>query len=150
MKIGYAAFQRQPTPLIPASVQHRPLAPLRVIGPNGDGFVHALLDTGADYCVLPKSLASHLGVILAPQPQTARGAGGHTIQVLPGSVDLEVSHGGEVFRWSTNVGFADNASPLLGHAGFFHYFRACFDPDARELELTPAPRFPGTVSCAIP
>jgi hypothetical protein len=52
-----------------------------------------------------------------------------------------------MYRWQTIVGFLEVEQPedevaLLGYAGFLEFFRATFDSQSHELELTANDRFP--------
>jgi len=76
--------------------------------------------------------------------------GGQSIRAVPAHVDLQISDGRQVFKWTAKVGFvefvqAEDEVAVLGHGGCLEYFRATFDGDRREVELVPTTRFPGTV-----
>lgn len=77
----------------------------------------------------------------------ASAVGGHAVQLVPGSVMLQVAQGQESYRWRVTVGFLEVEEPedevaLLGYAGFLEFFRAVFDSQLHELELIPNDRFP--------
>src|SRR4051794_21151056 len=79
---------------------HRPVIPVRVIGPNGDDSLLGLADTGADDNLLPADLIGPLGVVIAPGDQAVIvGIDGGTIVVRYGTLDLELPG----YRWSARV-----------------------------------------------
>lgn len=60
---------------------------------------------------------------------------------------LKSPQGGVKYRWHAIVGFLEAEQPedevaLLGYAGFLEFFRATFDSESQELELTPNSRLP--------
>jgi hypothetical protein len=77
----------------------------------------------------------------------ASAVGGHAVRLVPGSAALQITDGDRSYRWQAVVGFLEVGSPedevaLLGYAGFLEFFRATFDSQSHELELTPNNRFP--------
>src|SRR4051812_29988541 len=71
---------------------HRPMLPIRVIGPSGDETLLGLADTGADDTLLPDFLIGPLGVAIIPGDHAAIvGINGGTTIVRYGMVDLELS-----------------------------------------------------------
>lgn len=87
------------------------------------------------------SLAQAIGVEVDRESLgKASAVGGHEIDLLPGTVTLQVGQDGQVWRWRAVVEFLDVHEPenevaLLGHAGFLEYFRATFDSENLELDL---------------
>jgi hypothetical protein len=93
---------------------HRPVIPIRVIGPNGDDNLMGLVDTGADDTLLPDYLIGSLGVTIAPGDQAVIvGIDGGTLLVRYGIVDLELPG----YCWSARVGFHASFSTILGNVG---------------------------------
>ena len=79
------------------------------------------------------------------------GIGGQEVELTLGEIDLELSGGGQTYRWRAPVGFASFARPedevaILGHPAFLNFFRVVFDGDAKHFEVIVAGSFPGTVS----
>ena len=73
--------------------------------------------------------------------------------MLPGIVELEISHRNDLLRWEGVVGFADfgaheSAAAILGHAKFLEYFTATFDGHQKQLTLRPTTGFPEKLSIA--
>ena len=148
MRFRYAAYEVDPSPTVPSGVLYRPEVTIEVIGLRRIETIQALVDTGSDETVFPASLARAIGVQLdhAATGQ-ASAVGGHAVQLVPGSVVLQISEGGRVYRWQSTVGFLEVEQPedevaLLGYAGFLEFFRATFDSQIHELELTANDRFP--------
>jgi hypothetical protein len=117
---------------------HRPMIPLRVIGPTGEDDFLALADTGADDTLLPDFLIKSLGVIIAPGDQALIvGIDGGRSVVRYGTLDLELPGPGGGYRWSARAGFHANFNAILGHTGFFEHVTATFNGQRRHITLTP-------------
>jgi predicted aspartyl protease len=133
---------------VPSGVVHRPEVTIDVIGPRRSETIQALVDTGSDETVFPASLADAIGVSLDHgSAGQASAVGGHAVQLIPGSVVLQITAGERSLRWQSTVGFLEVDRPedevaLLGYAAFLEFFRATFDSQSHELELTPNDRFP--------
>jgi hypothetical protein len=125
---------------------YRPEVQVTLIGLKARETIQALVDTGSDETVFPMSLADAIGVKLNRSLiGQASAVGGHAVQLVPGEVTIEITQDEVTHRWTTAVTFLDVGSPedevaLLGYAGFLEYFRATFDSEHQELELTPNPR----------
>jgi predicted aspartyl protease len=137
----YRKYRIRPTPVFPGGVLYRPEVLVRIIGPSGDVFLRGLVDTGADSTILPRSIATSLGVAFC-DGDTSRAAGftGDQLDVVYAEVEFEVIQRGEQHRWRTLVGFVDYPRPeleqtLLGRVGFLDQFMATFDPDHNQVEL---------------
>jgi predicted aspartyl protease len=147
MRFSYASYEVDPSPTNPIGILCRPEIPIDVIGALGAESVQALVDTGSDETVFPLSLAEAIGVRLdREQIGSASAVGGHIVQLVPGRVTLEMSDGNDVIRWTTTVSFlktagGDDEIALLGFSGFLEFFRAVFDSQLQELELTPNSTF---------
>jgi hypothetical protein len=130
-------------------VLYRPEVTIDVIGARRMQSLQALVDTGSDETVFPASLATTIGVQLdRASAGQASAVGGHVVQLVPGAVTLQIALDGRNYRWQAMIGFLEVAQPedevaLLGYAGFLEFFRATFDSQSHELELTPNDRFPG-------
>lgn len=148
MRFRYTSYEADPSATLPSGVLYRPEVTVDVIGPRGMETIQALVDTGSDETVFPVSLALAIGVQLDRTTiGQASGVGGHVVQLVPGNVTLQVAQGGRKCRWESTVAFLEVEQPedevaLLGYAGFLEYFRATFDSQSHELELTPNDRFP--------
>src|SRR4051794_26159345 len=113
---------------------HRPVIPVRIIGPKGDDNLLVLADTGADDTLLPDYLIGRLGVVLTPGDQAVIvSIDGSTSLVRHGLVDLVLPG----YRWSARVGFHATFSTNLGHIGFLDHFTARFNDRRRHITLTP-------------
>ncbi len=141
MIFSYVRYNVEPTQTIPSGAIHRPMVPIRVIGPKASVRVLGLLDTGADNIFLSASLAEVLGVELGAESEGALGAAGHALETWPGSVAIEITYDSETYRWPVEVGFlsGDDDPPIayLGHAGFLAHFNATFDTAQWLIELLP-------------
>jgi hypothetical protein len=139
MIFSYVKYKIAPTKTIPSGEIHRPLIPIRIIGPKGEVEVFGLLDTGADNVFVSASLAEILGTDVNDEAEKAIGAAGHEIDVWPGSVEIEIAQ--DSHRWPVEAGFlvGDDDPPIayLGHAGFLEHFRATFDTKNWLIELVP-------------
>jgi len=148
MRFRYASYEVDPSAALPNGVVYRPEVAIDVIGPRGSQTIAALVDTGSDETVFPISLARAIGVVLDhASAGQASAVGGHAVELIPGGVTLRIAQGGQEYRWQTIVGFLQVEQPedeiaLLGYAGFLEFFRAAFDSESWELELTPHSRFP--------
>jgi hypothetical protein len=140
-----------PPPTLPAgsTSRLRPMVAMRIIGPIGRwrDFRRAIVDSGADDTLFPADAATLIGASLLSST-------GHSVlwQVTTyplrfGRVELELSGGGLLDRWSAIVGFcsAPLSYPLLGNTGFLEYFNAVFHGADHVLELDPILAFPGLI-----
>lgn len=120
---------------------------MTIIGPTGTDIRPGLLDTGADDTVFPIAVASSIGLDLTNAP-TGRASGvGAAVGLLSFAiVTLRITDGKEFCEWPARVGFttATLKRPLMGFAGFLQFFRAVFDGDLEEVELTTNRKYPGT------
>lgn len=125
----------------------RPLVLVSVVGPTGTSAVRGLHDTGADDTVFPESVARKIGLDLTLAP-TGNAAGfGRARGILRyAEVMLRLTDGREFCEWSARVAFtpAPLNRALFGFAGFLQFFRACYDGELEEVELTTNGRYPGT------
>jgi hypothetical protein len=141
MIYSYVRYLMEPTPTIPSGEVYRPRVPIRISGPKRSVQIFGLLDTGADHVFVSESLAEVLGVEISGESGSASDAGGHEIDVWPGSVEIEISQTSQTLRWRADVGFlaGDDDPPIafLGHVGFLEYFKAIFDYGERTVELIP-------------
>ncbi len=141
MIFSYVRYKVELTPTIPSGEVYRPMVPIRLIGPKSSVQVFGLLDTGADHVFVSMSLADTLGIDVGNESEQALGAGGHSIEVRTGSIEIEITQNGERLRWSVAVGFlaGDDYPPIayLGHAGFLENFTAVFDTTEWSIELLP-------------
>jgi hypothetical protein len=108
----------------------------------------ALVDTGSDNTILPRSIATDLGIPLrdAPGPP-ASVFGGYTVRLLTGEVTLRIQSDNETVEWRTEACFfefpnREDETVILGHAGFLDYFTATFDGKLGELTLIPNDELP--------
>jgi hypothetical protein len=148
MRFPYASYEVDPSPTVPNGILYRPEVTIDVIGPVTTETIQALVDTGSDETVFPVSLANAIGVRLDHSSTgQASAVGGHAVELVPGSVTLQMTRSGELFRWETKVAFLETQHPdeevaLLGYAGFLEFFQATFNSENHELELNPNSRFP--------
>lgn len=148
VRFKYLPFRTEPSPTIPDGSLHRPMIPIRVIGPVTDWAMFAFVDTGADETTLPRSIGDRVGATIdetVPLPVT--GIGGQTLQGFSGDIHIEVRQGAELYRWRQRVRFASFARPedeitILGHVGFLNYFTATFNGKKREITLKANGTFP--------
>lgn len=131
-----------------AAVRWRPLVPVTIIGPTGKRrvFPRAVLDPGADDTIFPLAVAGLIGAALRPD-------GGHSLRwrgqgysLQFGDVELELSDGTQIQRWSAVVGFspAPLRYAILGLCGCLQYFDARFLGESRFIELEANRSFLGT------
>jgi hypothetical protein len=150
MRFPYASYEVDPSPTVPSGVVYRPEVTVHVIGLRRIEKLQALVDTGSDETVFPVSLAKAIGVQLDhASTGQASAVGGHAVELVPGRVTLSIAQSGQEYRWQTTVGFLEVEQPedevaLLEYAGFLEFFRATFDSESLELELTPNSRLPHT------
>jgi hypothetical protein len=130
-----------------ATVRHRPVIPLTVIGPKGQWSPYVKVDTSADDVVFPLSAAALLGIDLRSAPQlSAGGVGGRSAVVQYAPVILVLTDNIRTCRWRAVVGFtaAFLKFPLLGIAGGLEFFRTTLDGFRKEVELVAQPHLPAT------
>jgi hypothetical protein len=131
-----------------ASVPVRPFVPTRVFGPSGQfiSFRYAVADTGCSETIFPADTVSIIKATLLPITSQSLVWRGSSFPIRFARVELEISSTQEAWRWPATVGFtsAPIPFPLLGMAGFFEYFDACFLGDDKAFELTANAAFVGT------
>jgi hypothetical protein len=120
---------------------------LTILGPTGAAVERGLLDAGSDDTVFPERVAQTIGLDLSQAP-TGSGFGfGLTTGILRyAEVKLRITDGREFCEWPARVAFTPTRllRPLLGFAGFLQFFRACYDGELEEVELTTNGLYPGT------
>jgi hypothetical protein len=142
MRFPYASYEVDASPTLRDGILYRPEVAIDVVGPVATETIQALVDTGSDETVFPVSLANAIGARLDHSSAgRAAAVGGHAVELIPGSVILQIARDGEEFRWEAKVSFLETENPeeevaLLGYAGFLEFFRATFDSERHELELT--------------
>ena len=152
MKLPYMPYHIGQSPLSSSGVFYRPEAPLFLPGRATVKYYSALVDTGADHCIVPKRLATLLGISLDGLEQVStRGFTGDTLTASVAATDLQVTDGLQTFQWTAPVAFVafddpDDEMVILGHVGCLEYFRTTFDGQAHEVDLVPTPAFPGSVT----
>ena len=120
----------------------RPVIVVRAIGPAGAWLIPGLVDTGATETLLPLSYVARLGVPRGDRIELA-GAGGQLIPAWLSRVDLDLTRGRTLYRWSARVAFvARRGEALWGHEGFLDHFTATFDGLRKRLTLRPNGTFP--------
>jgi len=148
MRFRYSSYEVDPSPTVPGGVLYRPEIVIELIGPRRSETIQALVDTGSDETVFPLSPANAIGVQLnRASTGQASAVGGHEVELVPGSVTLQISQAGLTYRWQTMVQFLEVDQPedevaLLGYAGFLEFFQATFNSESQELELNPNSRLP--------
>jgi hypothetical protein len=124
----------------------RSVVDVTVIGPIAKIIRASLLDTGGDDTVFPLALAAPLGIDLTGAPTGTLGGVGSVVGTVSYAlVTLRITDGTEFCEWPARVGFTTAVKrPLLGFAGCLQFFRAVFDGDLEEVELTTNRKYPGT------
>ena len=151
MTYAYQSRPIEPSPLIEGDVVFRPLIPVYFLSYRSPAAVWALADTGADYTLVPESLARAVGMTeYSDEITKLNGFGGKELTVTSGCADLMIVADKGRYHWCTRVGIVNFERPedevvVLGHGGFFEFFAASFDPQAKSLSLIPTPAFPGTI-----
>jgi hypothetical protein len=151
VKFPYRRYRARSSTVFHQGIVTRPEILLDVVGPTGTASVLALVDTGSDLTLLPRSVAGRIGVAINDTDHwPVGGFGGQVIEASPGDVDLEITWDGSSIRWKATIAFVNypagaEESSILGHAGFFDFFRVLFDGPAKELEIHPAPDLGGTL-----
>ena len=137
-----------PPPSLPPSERNRwrPLVPIRIYGSTGKSrmFTRALVDTGSDDTVFPMGLISPLDVDLLDDTGHGIRWRGRGYSLRFGTVELELTDGGAVWRWTAIVGFstAPIRYPILGQTAFLQFFNASFRGDDRVITLVKNSSFP--------
>jgi hypothetical protein len=122
--------------------------PVNILGPAGKRrfFPRAVLDPGADDTVFPLAVAGLLGVTLRADSGHAVRWRGQSYSLRFGSVELELSDGSQLWRWSAVVGLsqAPLRYPILGVCGCLQFFDARFLGQSQLVELETNPSYGGT------
>src|SRR5258708_6277986 len=139
-----------PPPSLPqgSTMRWRPLIPVTIIGPTGlfRQFGRALVDTGADDTVFPLDTVAWIAATLRPDSGHRIRWRGQPHPLRFGDVQLELSAGGSMWRWSAVVAFspAPIAYPVLGNCGCLQFFDARFRGADLVVELETNSSYLGT------
>jgi predicted aspartyl protease len=150
VRFPYRRYRARSSTVFHQGIVTRPELLVDVVGPAGTVSVLALVDTGSDVTLLPRSVAGRIGAVIDDNVRwPVGGFGGRVIEASPGQVELEILGDTSSIRWKATIAFVyypagAEESSLLGHAGFFDFFRVTFDGPARELEIQLTPVFGGT------
>ena len=142
-----------PTPLLDLSPFYaaaqpppgRPIIPVTMTG-RSDADFDCLVDSGSVATVLPRAIASHLGIKISEndvdgKPFSQLRWRGQQFTRAWGEVGMEVTEpaGRDGFAWTSGVWFCDLPVPylLLGCQSFLEFFVAIFHIGDGYLELTP-------------
>jgi hypothetical protein len=105
----------------------------------------ALVDTGSDRPLLPKRVASQLGIdVSGTTPISVMSVFGTTSSCVPLELVLELRQPPDLYRWRTIVALLDKPMnyAILGTAGFFEYFRIKYDWPGQIIEIEPVGPLP--------
>jgi hypothetical protein len=134
-----------------AKSRWRPLVPVAVRGPGNRQrfFTRAVLDPAADDTVFPLALAGQIGVRLMQDTGHAVRWRGQSHPLRFAAVQLELSDGASLWRWSAIVGFSPAMLryPILGNCGCLDFIDARYLGRQRFMELETNSSFPGTTTC---
>lgn len=148
MRFDYSEREVDPLPgEFGVQVVHEPIVLVRFVGPSQSYLIRGLLDTGASMTLVPRFYLQKLGMSVAQAERVRLRTASGTVDVLLGSLDLELRSGPSSHQWSAQVGFvprADNLA-LLGHAGFLDHFAVTFDGLRKRVTLKPNGTFPAPV-----
>jgi len=148
VRFDYAEREVDPLPgEFGVQIIHEPIIVVRFIGPGRTYVIRGLLDTGASMTLVPRSYFHKLGMSVAPTERVRLRTVSGTVDVLLGTLDLELRSERAKYRWSAQVGFVPRADNLvlLGHAGFLDHFSATFDGLRKCVTLKPRGIFPAPV-----
>jgi hypothetical protein len=141
VRFPYRRYRARHSTAFHSGIVTRPEIPVDVVGTTGTASVLALADSGADLTLLPRSIALRIGAVIDDTDRwPVGGFGGQVIDASPGDVNLEITWGGSSIRWKATIAFVNYPAgaeevSILGHAGFFDFFRVQFDGPAKELEI---------------
>ncbi len=113
------------------TVRHRPITAVRISGPGGTWLLDGLLDSGSDDTIFPEWLAGIVGLDLhlATEQEIHLAGRAKPLRCRYLSAQLRITDGKqETYEWDGVVGFVavPMKFPLLGQAGFLHYFDVSF------------------------
>ena len=152
MRFDYSEREVDPLPgEFGLQVIHEPIVLVRFIGPSRAYLIRGLLDTGASMTLVPRFYFQKLGMSVARAERVRLRTASGAVDVLLGTLDLELRSGPSSYQWSAQIGFvprADNLS-LLGHAGFLDHFSATFDGLRKRVTLKPNGTFPTPVFATV-
>lgn len=143
MLFSYAPVEVASTTTGEIETYWRPIIPLVIQGDADIVLCSALVDSGADISLIPKPIAETLGLKLQPcHGPSPIAFGGGAIKTYSTEAVLQISDGTDDVAWLARllVFEADRTqeqNAILGHVGFFEFFRATFDSSLRQLELLP-------------
>lgn len=128
----------------------RPVVPVDLAGPAGEIDFYGLMDTGSDDTIIPRCLATELGLdIVGTERSQVTGIGGAKVDVAEAEVEIRLSDGAESVTWNAKVGVigeqdAGGDFVILGHGSCLEFFVASFDGDRKRLTMLPNRNFPRT------
>ncbi len=139
-------------PSLPAGAisRWRPLIPVQIIGAVGVSrhYPRAVVDPASDDTVFPMDTARRIGARLRPDTGHRIRWRGQVHTLRFGDVELVLTDGTTVWRWSALVGFspASLRYPILGNAGCLQYFDALFRGADLTIELNFNRSYAGVVA----
>jgi hypothetical protein len=138
MNLPYASYQVEPTPSQSGvTTIHRPVIPFRVLGSTSGAVFYGLVDTGSDETILPRALATLIGIATDPANSVTMLTASGEIDVGYGQVTFELGKGKNLCRWSATFGIIDQPweKAILGHAGFLQYFYVTLFGEKKQIRF---------------
>jgi hypothetical protein len=126
----------------------RPEIPISIVGSTRSGSYIALVDSGSDQTIIPKSIATYLGIDeVSEAGPKASVFGGQRVELMTAQATFKLEEAGQVLEWKESVAVFDfpvkeDETVILGHAGFLDYFTATFDGKQGLLTLNPNDELP--------
>ena len=106
MRFDYAEREVDPLPgEFGVQIIHEPIIVVRFIGPGQTYLIRGLLDTGSAITLLPRAYFHKLGMTAKSAERVRLRTVSGSVNVLLGSLDLELRSRRASCRWSARVGF---------------------------------------------
>lgn len=127
------SLKYKPVKLKSGNVIYRPMIPLTLEG-NEKIDVFAILDSGSDISIIPKDIATILGIKNTGENEIF-GIGGNSLRSSEGIAKISFGKGHEFYSFNIPVFIPEkeDVAIIIGRQGFFEHFDITFSEATRRI-----------------
>lgn len=120
----------------------RPMLQVSLINGTKQQQVVCLVDSGADECLFHASIANGLGIDLKTGERREYGGIAGTVEAYIHLIEIQIQGFEERLKVAAAFTESEGVHAILGQAGFFEYFKICFERYRWRIEISgpPEPR----------
>jgi hypothetical protein len=140
MILPYTAF---PSP-IKGLLIYRPIIQLKIYVGAKSYKTWGMLDSGCDRTLINKQIGKQFDVdFKACKVARTSGVSGQPVPTLESEINMEIlGLTGKIQNVQISYISSDNVGILLGHVGFFEFFKINFDTAQKQFEIIPNSQIP--------